>query len=493
MKLKHLSQSELARKMSKCKAKTNFIPRNVTRAFRCWFGGKIWAISIGLLSFGFLFNLWHVAEQEWFETHQRDTESLIVGRMVKSRQDGIFSSGGLTGAGITSIEQWVTSEQIDAQYLAYLNKLSFDEFAPYMSQTGGQGIIFSLLDRLIPLSPQIKLWSFYVLTALLTAIAVTAIIGWFYDEFGGWVAIFVLCSAVLSQWLTVFGKNLWWSLWAFYLPMVVVMSLLKRHRALSNRQFTRFGILICISVFVKCFINGFEYITTTLVMMVTPCIYYAVLDRWNRHQYLKWTLAAGLGSGVAIFFSIIILCFQIGAAKNGFMDGVAHVIWSFGKRTYGEAQDYPAVYAASLEAGTIGVVITYMNGIFFDLNNYLSITNAFVSDFLLKIRYAYLIVLFIVMSVLLFLRSNAERRQRDIALIWTMWFSILAPLSWYVIFKAHSFIHTHMSFLLWQMPFTFFGFAVFGAAVMTWMKGFNLWASGLRSTTLRSSFRLSRD
>lgn len=164
------------------------------------------------------------------------------------------------------------------------------------------------------------------------------------------------------------------------------------------------------------------------------------------------------------------LCFQIGAAKDGFMDGVAHVIWSFGKRTYGEAEDFPPVYAASLEAGTIGVVITYMNGVFFDLNNYLSQTNSFVSNSLLKIRYYYLIVLFVVMSALLFLRSNAEQRRRHIALIWTTWFSILAPLSWFVIFKAHSYIHTHMSFLLWQMPFTLFGFAVLGSAVTAWKK-----------------------
>ena len=448
--LKHLSQSELARKMS------------------------IWVISIGLLFFGFFFNLWHVAEQQWFDTHQRDTESLIVGRMVKSRQDGIFSAGGLTGAGITSIEQWVSSEQIDAQYSAYLNRLSFDEYSPYMSQTGGQGIIFSLLDRCLPLSPQIKLWSFYVLTALLTAIALTSIIGWFYEEFGGWVAIFVTGSAVLSQWLTVFGKNLWWSLWAFYLPMIVVMYLLKRHRVPTNRQFIRFGILIFIAVFVKCFINGYEYITTTLVMMITPCIYYAILDKWNPHQCLKWTLAAVSGSGVAIFLGLTLLCFQIGAAKDGFMDGVEHVVYSFGKRTYGNAENFPAVYAASLEASTREVVITYVNGIFFDLNNYLSHTNAFVSNFLLKIRYAHLIVLFMVMSPLLFLRSNektmAERRQHYIALIWTTWFSILAPLSWYVIFKAHSFIHTHMSFVLWQMPFTFFGFAVFGSALIASLK-----------------------
>ena len=451
MQLKHLSQSELVRKIA------------------------IWALSILLLFFGFLFNLWHVAEQQWFDSHQRDTEGHILGRMVKSRQDGIFSAGGLNGDGTPKDvqQEWISSKQLGAQYVAYLYKLSFDKFSTYMSQPGGQGMVFSLFDRLIPLSPQTKLGLFYALTALLSAIALTFIIGWFYDEFGGWVAIFVIGSAVLSQWLTVFGKNLWWSLWAFYLPMIVVMYLLKRYRETLDRQLIRFGIVIFISVFIKCFINGFEYITTTLVMMMTPCIYYAILDKWSGRQCLKWTLAAGLGSGVAIFLGLLLLCFQIGAAKDGFMDGVGHVVYSFGKRTYGDAENFPAVYAASLEAGTMGVVITYAKGIFFDLNNYLSLTNAFVSNFLLKVRYVYLIVLFMVMSVLLFLRNKkvmAERRQQDIALIWTTWFAILAPLSWYVIFKAHSYIHTHMSFLLWQMPFTFFGFAVFGSAVMAWTK-----------------------
>ena len=451
MQFKHLGQSELARKIA------------------------IWAIPTLLLFFGFLFNLWHVAEQQWFATHQKDTEAHIMGRMVKSRQDGIFSAGGLNGWGTTKSTdvEWIPSTELGPQYTAYLYKLSFDEFSPYMSQPGGQGIIFSLLDRLIPLSSQIKLWSFYVLTALLSAIALAAIIGWFYDEFGGWVAIFVTGSAVLSQWLTVFGKNLWWSLWAFYLPMIAVMYFLKHHRVPANRQFIRFGTLIFIAVSIKCFINGYEYITTTLVMMMMPFVYYVILDKWSRHQCVKWTLAAGLGSGVAIFFSLVMLCFQIGAAKDGFMDGVAHVIWSFGKRTYGEAENFPPVYAASLEAGTIGVVITYMNGIFFDLNNYLSQTNTSVTNYLFKIRYYYLIIIFIVMSVLLFIRSNDKiqaNRRHYIALIWTTWFSILAPLSWFVIFKAHSYIHTHMSFLLWQMPFTFFGFAVFGSAIIAWTK-----------------------
>ena len=444
MQLRRLSQSELARKLS------------------------IWTVSILLLFFAFFSNSWHVAEQQWFDSHQRDTESLVVGRMVKSRQDGIFSAGGLTGAGIPNNiqQQWVSSKQIQDQYSAYLNELTLDGYSPYMSQIGGQGILFSLLDRLIPQSPQVKLWLFYALTSLLSAIALTAIVYWFYREFGWWVAISVAGSMVLSQWLTVFGRNLWWSLWAFYLPMVAVMHFLRHDKIPANRQFITFGIAILISVFVKCFINGYEYMTTTLVMMMVPFIYYAIVDRWRAHQFLKLSLAAVSGSCVAIFLSLTLLCFQIGSVKGNFQDGVAHVVYSLGKRTHGDAQSFPPQYAASLEAGTIEVVTTYIEGTFFEPSSQLSGSNSFVSRFLFKVRYSHLIVAFIVMSIFLFFRGNektaTERRQHRIALICATWFSILAPLSWYVIFKAHSFIHTHMSYLLWQMPFTFFGFAICG-------------------------------
>ena len=426
----------------------------------------IFVISTLILFLGFYINLWRVAEQNWFDNHQKDTESHIMGRMVKSRQDGIFSAGGLNGWGTAKKPDadWIPPTERTPQYTAYLHNLTFQNFSTYNSQPAGQGMIFSLLDRLIPFSQHSKLNFFYIITALLSAIAFTFIINWFYEEFGLLTAFFVLLSILLSHWVTVFGKNLWWSLWAFYLPMIVVLYYLKKHRDIEKHQISKLVLLIFIAVSIKCFINGYEYITTTLIMMITPCIYYAILDKWNSGQLLKWTFATSIGSGIAIMLSIIMLCFQIGAIKGGFVDGIEHVIWSFGKRTYGEAEDFPPIYAASLDAGTVGVVITYLNGVFFDLTNYLSIKEGLVSNHIFKIRYYYLIILFMVISIPLFVHSRKikdGRQQQYTALFWATWFSILAPLSWFVIFKAHSYIHTHMSFLLWQMPFTLFGFAMF--------------------------------
>ncbi len=177
--------------------------------------------------------------------------------------------------------------------------------------------------------------------------------------------------------------------------------------------------------------------TTTLVMMVVPFVYYGMVDRWNKNQWLKYSIGTSVGSGLAIFLSLMMLCIQIGAVKGGFMDGIDHVFYSIGKRTHGEAENFPEVYAASLNAGTLGVVITYINGIFFDFNNYIKMNDSFISKYIFKIRYSYLIVLFIIMSIVAYLRTNQmteTTQKRSIALIAATWFSFLAPLSWFVIF-----------------------------------------------------------
>ena len=449
MQPKRANQSELAGKLALC------------------------VISIVVLSCGFFSNCWHVADQRWFVRHQVDTESLVLGRLVRSRQAGVFSDGGLPGAGVSRDlhRYWLSPEDVRDQYSAYFEGLAFEKYSPYLSQTGGQGMLFSVLDSIIPLSPQTKLKSFYMLTSLLSAIALTLVILWFYCEFGLCVAVFVACSVVLSQWLTVFGRNLWWSMWAFYLPMIVVMYFFRHGRAPTNRRLITFGVLVFASVVVKCLMNGYEYMTTTLVMMVVPFVYYCILERLGVRQFLKGAIVAVVGSFLAVLLSLTILCFQIASVKGGLSDGLEHIADSLGKRTHGDPRELPEFpgKTASLNSGTIEVTIKYLDGTFFDLNNYLTTSDSLVSRCLFRIQYLYLIALFVAVSAFMLFyggeRISTEERQRSIAITSATWFSILAPLSWYVIFKAHSYVHTHMNYLLWQMPFTLFGFAVCGLAV----------------------------
>lgn len=430
----------------------------------------ICTLAILLLFFGFFTNSWKVADEQWFVKYQRDSESYIVGRMVKSRQDGIFSAGGLIGVGSPNATPvWYDDKPFPFQYLAYINGLTFGAYSTYKSQIGGQGMFFSILDSLIPLSPQGKLRLFHAFTSLLLALALALIILWFYWEFRLSVALFVLACAVFSQWLVVFGRNLCWSMWAFYLPMVVIMLYLKRNRAVMNRQSITFGILIFIAVFIKCIFNGYEYITATLVMMMVPFVYYSILDKLSFQRFLRGLFAAACGSCLAILISFSALCFQIASVEGNFLDGVDHLIYVLLKRTHAPSRYFPSENVASLESSTTTVVVKYLKGTFLDLNNYLSTSSPFVSRYLFKVRYLYLIFIFLIMSVFLYSRRNRcvseKERQRCLALIFATWFSILAPLSWFIVFKAHSHIHTHINYIVWQMPFTFFGFAVCGVFV----------------------------
>jgi hypothetical protein len=431
----------------------------------------ICALSAASLFFGFYGNSWGVADHEWFLKHARHDESMILGRLVKSRQDGVFSDGGLVGFGglEDSPPQWA-DEPFDFQYTAYFEGLTFASYWTYDSQPGGQGILYSILDRLIPISPRDKLPLFHAFNSLLSALAVSAVVLWFYLEFGAATGLVVFASALISRYLVVFGQNLFFPLWAFYLPMAAVMYYLRRTGASLNGRSIALAGVVFVTIFVNCLFNGYAFITTALAMAMSPIVYYCSRAQASVRQVLRALFAAGLGFGIAVVCSLAVLCVQIASTKGSFMDGIDHIVLSLQKRTIPNSQEFPTEYDASFDSvSAASVVVDYLKSTFFDGNNYVSISNHFIKWQIVRVRYANVIVLFAIASWLLYSRGKRKAsetgRLRDRALIHATWFSILAPLSWFVVFKAHSYEHLGMIEIVWHMPFTFFGFAVFGAVV----------------------------
>jgi hypothetical protein len=425
--------------------------------------------AVAVLFLGFNGNAWRVAEPAFFENHQIAMESFIVGRIVKTEGDGLLSAGGLPGLiGPDAAAPDIENANYKFQYQAYRQSLPYQSFAPYKSQNGGQGMLFGALDALIPQSHPEKLDLFHGLTSLLSAAALALLLVWCFREFGFGAGVIALIAAVLSQWLAVFGRNLWWSIWAFYLPMVIVLYTLAHAGGTLKIRPLRFGQVVFLAVLLKCFFNGYEYITTTLIMMVVPYVYYSVRDRAGWKNLFAGLLTAVAASALAILASMVLLCFQIAAVDGSFLRGIEHIESSFLRRTYADAALFPADYTASLEASPVDVVITYLKATYFDVNNFLAAPSVAAANYIYKIRYGYLIVLFAAASaalpLLLRFKPNTGLRPAAGALIAALWFSLLAPLSWLIIFKAHSYIHTFMNNLVWQMPFTLLGFAACGLA-----------------------------
>jgi hypothetical protein len=309
---------------------------------------------------------------------------------------------------------------------------------------------------------------FKILTSTFTAIGVTAIIFWIYSQFGTLAAVVVFISALMSQWLVVFGRNLWWGIWAFYLPMLVGLWILHREERTGGYSSGQATGLLFVAVFIKCLFNGYEYITTTLIMMMTPWVYYAIRDRWNLKKMAQRFTPIGIGGVSGVFASMVILMFQIAAVRGTLSAGVQHIIISFGKRAHGNPDNHAEVYRAALEANVWTVVNKYLKDAWCNPENIMGDYAWLLPRFILRISYEHVILLFLIftgigVAMYLFKTAAVEKHQNKLwALIGMTWFSLLAPLSWFVIFKGHSFIHTHMNAITWHMPFMFLGFALVG-------------------------------
>lgn len=449
-----------------------------------------------VLTGGFYSNQWGVARQGWFDGFQRGTECHVLGRLVKSRQDGMLSGGGLLGVGVSRFEKppqplaygvhfrradlasgihirvegedWPAGDQIDHQYRAYLDSLRFEIYSPYLSQNGGQGMFFSALDAALPLGSRAKLSLFHLATALLSAAALTMIVLWFASEFSLGVGVWVLASAACSQWLVGFGRNLWWGLWAFYLPFIVLCQYQSTARPRTCGRYWTLAALAFVAVLLKCFINGYEYITTTVVMLAVPSAYYALRDGTGLKALLKDALSLALGSALAIATSQAVLIGQLASLRGGAPFGFRHLAFSLAARTQGDPEDFPPSYGPSLSASRWSVLATYLKGAYVDFRGRWPELDGALPEALLAPRYGHLLVAFAAASLLAWWLGGAESPDEDNgrlrALLWTTWVALLAPLSWLVAFKAHSYEHTHMNFIVWQMPFSFFGFALCGAA-----------------------------
>jgi len=449
--------------------------------------------SFTLLSLNFYTNFLHSAEQNWFATFDRASERAVIGRLIKSRQDGIFSSGGLSVSGVSSEAALKDplcffNDKFD-NYAAYTENARVEHFIkPYYSQICGQGIFYSILDKIIAVSPAVKLRIFHGVSSCLTALILMVVIGWFYVEFGLFVGLTVLVFALLSQWLTVFARSLWWSTWAFYLPMAIVMLYFQCMPKYRHTQYFKLGSIVFFSILIKTIFNGYEYITTTLVMMIVPFVYYSILDKVGLTAFFNRLVRIAMSACLAIAVSLCILFFQIASVSGSFMDGFNHITYTLMKRTHATPNEQmDSLLVETLQAPTLSVVRSYLDGGFCSIDTGLFNDDASAAHFRYDVSYATLILFFAAMTLVLLLsakRCAAKPKDRRLyALIVASWLSILAPLSWFVVFKSHSYAHQHLNMIVWQMPFTFFGAAITGQAVR---HGFSRLFLGGRSTNTSS-------
>ncbi|MEW6288193.1 MAG: hypothetical protein AB1509_18435 [Chloroflexota bacterium] len=398
---------------------------------------------------------WKVVEPGYYRIWEQTYERVVVARLAKSRQDGIFSAGGLLGLANSS-GGW--NFDLDPQYEIYTSGSRVEDYLPYKSHPGAQGVILSAFALITNLPPQHILTFMRLSTTLLSALTLSLFAAWLAVHVGWLSAVLVLLFCAASEWFILPASNSYWSLWAFYVPALTAIALLANASKRNIFPARKIYFILFAAVFLKVLFTGFELITAVLVMTTVPFIYFAIVDKWTWRTLTARVFKAGLAMTAAVLAGAIILAAQIAINDGSIRSSVNYIVSTLGRRSSLNTGKYNTkTYKESKEANLNDVLSIYLN------------TNAFNTQTppqVWQVPYWKLIALFGVFTGIFLVKHKIWKPESfpagGLALMASTWYSILAPLSWYVIFKPTAYDHPFLFPMGWQMPFTLLGLALCG-------------------------------
>jgi len=388
---------------------------------------------------------------------QKDGEGLVLDRLTLNEKQGIFALGGLTGF----FGQWGDPNYDHEKMYVTKNDVNLNDFTVYQSQIGGQAIIFGVLNSILPFDNSTKLVFFHFLTALTTALVFLFFLKWVKKHFGIITSTITLLLTITSFWIIIYSDKLFWNLSSFYLPFVFMLFYLdkKDSNSISPKKIFLSSTLL---VFIKCFLTGYEFITTTLIMFVVPIIFYHFLNKWEFKKTIFLFLSMSAGAISGFLASIVIIIFQISKLTNKYenLNGLEYIYQTMLRRSYDDPNKHEGlVYFNSMKSTIWEVIQLYLDGFKYNYKSRNGIA--------LEVTYLHFILFFSIITLLYFFFQNkinpiSETKNKLKALIIMFWSSIVAPMSWFILFKSHSYIHTHLNFITWYMPFALLGYVLIG-------------------------------
>jgi hypothetical protein len=253
-----------------------------------------------------------------------------------------------------------------------------------------------------------------------------------------------LFAVLASGWLTVFGHNFYWIIGFWFLPVVAVCwsYFLMFSRGAHRPVFGIVGTLLFgLFIYLKC-LTGYEYLSTICIAACVPVVYYSVL-RGDSVFRLSGRLAfAGVLAVAGFVLAAQSHLNQIALYHPGDALGVLSGLVFKSTLPVGSLEAVPAGYHEALSFNPVLLLAMY---VFLPLNQ-----NAFFIPAILP-----LLIGGVLAFRILFRKDGNEVDPKARALAIATLFSIAAPLSWFILAKAHSARHFHYSFVLWYLPTIF--------------------------------------
>lgn len=305
-------------------------------------------------------------------------------------------------------------------------------FHPYTSNAGLQGHVFRLLgglggQRVLRLFCAVGAAAVFMALVLLLRQKYNALLaGCFYVVF--W----------LSPWVVNFAGNLYWVEFTWFLPMVVGLLCAWKIDEKKYRWACYGGAFL--TVLVKC-LCGYEYVTAAMMGLIAfPLADLAAAlgqrDKKRTKRLLLATFLLGACALAGFAAALLIHGYLKGGGSLG--EGLRLILEQdvLRRTTGGDMAQFEAAYWSSFNASIAETLYKYLQ---FDTQIITGVPGN-------------LFPLLALLPAVLFVVDwhHARLDLRDLTLYVA---TALAAVSWIVLAKSHSYIHTHLNFVLWYFGF----------------------------------------
>lgn len=306
----------------------------------------------------------------------------------------------------------------------------------YKSQYGLQGKVFRHLARYIKSNNILGNLNF--ICSFATAIILSLIVILIWKKYNVLMAGCFFVTFMLSPWVVNFARNLYWIEFIWFVPMLAGLfcSLFIHKRSCRILSY----VVTFIAILIKC-LCGYEYISVIMMGLITFLLVdliKSIINKESEQAILIFKTIFILGI-VAVAGFIIAICIHANLRGNGdLIGGIKDIIdKDVLRRTLGgDMNNFDARLWDSFNSSSWEV-----------FSKYFHFTTGIITGVTGNL-FPILCVLPIV--ILVFNYKNKKIDYTDVLLYIV---TFLTSISWYVLGKQHSFVHTHMNYVLWYFGY----------------------------------------
>lgn len=339
-------------------------------------------------------------------------------------------------------EIYSSKVQDNLKYISLYSNLAqtymqIGQIVPYVSQVGLQGMIFREFPKEFTMVEIISIYRWGL--AFLYATVMTLICYQIYKKYNVLFAIIFYMVTLLSPWLIGYSTNLYWVVFTWFLPMLA--GLLCSNNINSRKMRMISYILVFVGVAIKC-ACGYEYISTIMlssIVFLLSDLTLAIIDKRDKAEiWHLFKVIFIMGIFALLGFVVVMIIHSYLRGDGEIFSGLKAIFYTdVLRRTIGgDASTFQDIYSDSLNSNFIIVICRYL---LFDTPVILGVPG-------------FMFIPLIAVSFLGLVWGIRKGLLKKEILVLYIWMGI-ASVSWFILGKAHSYVHTMLNFVLWYFGF----------------------------------------